>query len=134
MLDSFQMWACEYIQLCMPKPEKPQLFAQKQALGGSLFYLWFSLLFMFYPGFRSSRQPGKQTNKLSGQIKQVFSLRVPALCLGTLADCLTQDSRSHAAFRAFIDGLFFAIQLPGHYIYHKKTKKIKQICSTFLPE
>ena len=34
---------------------------------------------MFYPGFRSSRQPGKQTNKLSGQIKQVFSLRVPAL-------------------------------------------------------
>ena len=61
MLDSFQMWACEYIQLCMPKPEKPQLFAQNQALGGSLFYLWFSLLFMFYPGFRSSRQPGKQT-------------------------------------------------------------------------
>ena len=34
---------------------------------------------MFYLGFRSSRQPGKQTNKLSGQIKQVFSLRVPAL-------------------------------------------------------
>ena len=55
------------------------LFAQKQALGGSLFYLWFSLLFMFYPGFRSSRHPGKQTHKLSGQIKQVFSLRVPAL-------------------------------------------------------
>ena len=29
--------------------------------------------------FHSSWQPGKQTNKLSGQIKQVFSLRVPAL-------------------------------------------------------
>ena len=73
------MWACEYIQLCMPKPEEPQLVAQKQALGGSLFYLRFSLLFMFYPGFRSSWQPGKQTNKLAGQIKQVFSLRVLAL-------------------------------------------------------
>ena len=51
--------------MCMPKPEKQQLFAQKQALGGSLFYLWFSLLFMFYPGFRSSRQPGnKEVTKL----------------------------------------------------------------------
>ena len=76
MLDSFQMWACEYIQLCMPKPEKPQLFAQKQALGGSLFYLWFSLLFMFYSVSVQARNP---VNKLSGQIKQVFSLPVPAL-------------------------------------------------------
>ena len=54
------MWACEYIQLCMPKPEKPQLFAQKQALGGSLFYPWFSLLFMFY---RVSVQTGNPVNK-----------------------------------------------------------------------
>ena len=50
-LDSFQMWACEYnnIQLCMPKPEKPQLFA------------------------------------LSGQIKQVYSLRVPALAIWNIS-------------------------------------------------
>ena len=80
-LDSFQMWACEYIQLCMPKPEKPQLFAQNQVLGGSSFYLWFSLLFMFFPVSVQAGQPDTQTNKLSGQIKRVFSLRVPALCL-----------------------------------------------------
>ena len=56
------------------------MFAQKQAFGGSLFYLWFSLLFMCCPGFHSSRQPGKQTSKLSSQIKQgFFTLRVPAL-------------------------------------------------------
>ena len=73
------MWAYEYIQLCMPKPEKRQLFAQKQALGGSLFYLWFSLLLMFYPVSVQAGNPvNKQTN-VPGQIKQVFSLRVPAL-------------------------------------------------------
>ena len=53
------MWVY-YIQLCMPKPEKPQLFAQNQALGGSLFSFWVSLLFMFYPGFHSS--PGNLVN------------------------------------------------------------------------
>ena len=30
-------------------------------------------------GFRSSRQPGTQINKLSGQIKQAYSLQVPSL-------------------------------------------------------
>ena len=45
----------------------------EQALGGVYF-----ICGVFYC-FHSSRQPGKQTNILSGQIKQVFSLRVPAL-------------------------------------------------------
>ena len=69
----FSNVSSEYIQLCMPKPGKPQLFAQKQALGGSLFYLWFSLLYMFY---RVSVQAGnpvlKQTNKLSVKSNRCF--------------------------------------------------------------
>ena len=47
---------------------------------------------MFFPGFRSSRLPGKLTNKLSGQIKQVFPLWVPAL---DGCDCHFQWKRYH---------------------------------------
>ena len=86
-------------------------------------YLWFSLLSMSCPGFRSSQQPSKQINKFSSQIKQGFFLRVPTLDLFSVYKVFSKNvqSKEGAQFCVASSKSHFAkLSYKVKYFYHNQ--------------